>query len=135
MTKNDPAVMTRMMIWGALLMAQLIYLVVGTVVPSQADPINQVEMIMMGVIGVTDISVAIFGLPLFVKPTKKTLLTFFIIQWAMIESCAVLGIVGKMMGAPMPFLYIMVGFAMTGMLFTMPTEKHISDILPADDTE
>ena len=130
------ALLTQRIVWGALLFSQLVYLVVALVVadPSpeaiEAMANNPMPMILFG-IGLTEIGVAVFVIPNIIKPPEKPtnvsqLLTSRIVQWAIVESAIILGLVNAFQGGTNTVMIGLFVVAVLAMLKTFPKDIPIS---------
>ena len=130
------ALLVQRIVWGALLFSQLVYLVVALVVadPSpeaiEAMANNPMPMILFG-IGLTEIGVAVFVIPNIIKPPEKPtnvsqLLTSRIVQWAIVESAIILGLVNAFQGGTNTVMIGLFVVAVLAMLKTFPKDIPIS---------
>ena len=129
--------LTQRIVWGALLFSQLVYLVVALVV---ADPSpeaieemanNSMPMILFG-IGLAEIGLAIFVIPNIIKPPEKPthvsqLFTSRIVQWAIVESAIILGLVNAFQGGPDTVIIGLFVVAVLAMLKTFPSDIPVSE--------
>ena len=134
------ALLVQRVVWGALLFSQLVYLVVALVI---ADPSpeaieemanNPMPMILFG-IGLAEIGLAIFVIPNIIKPPENPthvsqLLTSRIVQWAIVESAIILGLVNAFQGGTDTVIIGLFVVAVLAMLKTFP-----SDIPTLEDSE
>ena len=118
-------------LWGALTMSQVIYGVVATVVPvDEGTEADDVFVIALLIAGLMSLGMAIFGIPKFMKVASKAeVLTPFIIQWAIVESVAIYGVVGHFMGASDVFVYGMICMGIAFMVFLFPTERRAEEFI------
>ena len=127
-------------IWGALTFSQLVYLGIALFVASPTpEQIASMEekstaMIYFG-IGLMEIGAAVFLMPkvLNVPENPKDsneLRVPRIVQWAMIESAMILGLVAAFQGAPQVVPIGLFVVAVVGMLKTFP-----KDVKPMLDSE
>ena len=130
------ALVTQRIVWGALLFSQLIYLVVAIFVASpspeaiEAMVNNPIPMILFG-IGLVEIGLAMFLIPNIVKPPEKPthvsqLFTSRVIQWAVVESAMILGLVNSFQGGPDTVIIGLFVVAVLAMLKTFPKDIPIS---------
>lgn len=130
------ALLTQRIVWGALLFSQLVYLVVALVV---ADPSpeaiesmsnNPTPMIFFG-IGLVEIGLAVFLIPNIIKPPENStnvsqLFTTRVIQWAVVESAVILGLVNSFQGGTNTVIIGLFVVAVLAMLKTFPKDIPIS---------
>ena len=127
-------------IWGALTLSQAVYLGIALFAANPSEEQiaqmanNPTPMIFFG-IGLMEIGLAVFLLPklLNVPENPKSsheLMVPRIVQWAVIESAMVLGLVASFQGAPQIVPLGLFVVAVVGMLKTFPR-----DIKVASDSE
>lgn len=113
-------------IWGALLMSQLIYLVIPQFAEISAEPPEQKMLLILCAVGVSN-AMASFAVPHFIKtpdtadPSK--VIAPSIIQYALLESCCVLGLVCSFLGASPMYQYGLALVGLGGMLVLFPKQK------------
>ena len=131
------ALLVQRVVWGALLFSQLVYLVVALVV---ADPSpeaveemanNPMPMIFFG-IGLVEIGLAVFLIPNIIKPPENPtnvsqLLTSRIVQWAIVESAIILGLVNAFQGGSNTVIIGLFVVSVLAMLKTFPTDIPVSE--------
>ena len=124
------ALLVQRVVWGALLFSQLVYLVVALVI---ADPSpeaveemanNPMPMIFFG-IGLVEIGLAVFLIPNIIKPPENPtnvsqLLTSRIVQWALVESSVILGLINTFKGGTNTVIIGLFVVAVLAMLKTFP---------------
>jgi hypothetical protein len=113
-------------IWAALTLSQLLYLVVGIIAvsPSESKVPDDIILIALLVAGLSAIAVACLVIPMIVKvQSLEEVLTPFIIQWALVESMAVIGLVGRFLGASDTFFFGSIFLSVMFMLILFPTKK------------
>ena len=116
-------------IWGALTFSHLVYLVMASLVVKEVNP--EVEMLgtlLMG-IGMMNIAMALFVMPkLLSDRSKDGINNLCIIQWAIIESGAILGFVSYFLtGLKMP-LYVLVALSVSAMMLVFPSKKRLDEL-------
>ena len=118
-------------IWGGLTVSQLVYGVVGTTVDTtEMDAPDDVLLIVLLIMGLVSLSVSVIGVPMFLRvESKLEVFTPFVVQWALVESVAVYGLVGRFQGASDVFFYAMLGMALSFMLLLFPTEARAKKFL------
>jgi len=118
-------------LWGALTMSQLVYLIVATIIEVDAETKADDTLVMaLLIIGISTLAVSIFVIPKVIKvPSKSAVLTPFIIQWALIESVCIYGLAGRFLGAPEAFYYGMICMGIAFMLFLFPTDRRAEDFI------
>ena len=130
------ALLTQRIVWGALLFSQLVYLVVAIFVASpspeaiEAMVNNPMPMIFFG-IGLVQIGVAVFLIPNIIKPPENPthvsqVFTSRIVQWAIVESAIVLGLINSFQGGPDTVIIGLFVVAVLAMLKTFPKDIPIS---------
>ena len=107
-------------IWGALLMSQLVYLVIPQFMEVASEPPEQMMILVLCGIGASN-AMASFAVPQFIKSSDNT--STSIIQYALLESCCVLGLVCTVLGAQPMYQYGLALVGMGGMLALFPKEK------------
>ena len=107
-------------IWGALLMSQLIYLVIPQVLEISAEPPEQILLLALCGVGLSN-AVFAFVLPTFMKNQPR--MTTSIIQFALLETCAVLGLVCTFLGAASMYHYGLAFLGAGGMLLVFPKKE------------
>ena len=131
------ALLVQRVVWGALLFSQLVYLVVALVI---ADPSpeaveemanNPMPMIFFG-IGLVEIGLAVFLIPNIIKPPENPtnvsqLLTSRIVQWAIVESAIILGLVNAFQGGSNTVIIGLFVVSVLAMLKTFPTDIPVSE--------
>ena len=124
------ALLVQRVVWGALLFSQLVYLVVALVI---ADPSpeaveemanNPMPMIFFG-IGLVEIGLAVFLIPNIIKPPENPtnvsqLFTTRIVQWAIVESAIILGLLNAFQGGTNTVIIGLFVVAVLAMLKTFP---------------
>jgi len=123
--------LTQKIIWGTLLASQVVYLglVVLGVAASESEP-ESILPILLFVIGLVEIGVGTFGVPLFIKPSEETkgveaFSTQRIISWAMIEGGLVMGLVNCFLGGPQIVFYGLYVVSILGMIKTFPQDVSV----------
>ena len=101
----------------------------ASLVVKEVNP--EVEMLgtlLMG-IGMMNIAMALFALPKFLSDRSKDgINNLCIIQWAIIESGAVLGFVSYFLtGLKMP-LYVLVALSVSAMMLVFPSKKRLDEL-------
>ena len=131
------ALLVQRVVWGTLLFSQLVYLVVALVI---ADPSpeaveemanNPMPMIFFG-IGLVEIGLAVFLIPNIIKPPENPtnvsqLLTSRIVQWAIVESAIILGLVNAFQGGSNTVIIGLFVVSVLAMLKTFPTDIPVSE--------
>ena len=131
------ALLTQRIVWGALLFSQLVYLVVALVI---ADPSpeaveemanNPMPMIFFG-IGLVEIGLAVFLIPNIIKPPENPtnvsqLFTTRIVQWAIVESAIILGLLNAFQGGTNTVIIGLFVVAVLAMLKTFPSDIPVSE--------
>ena len=107
-------------IWGALLMSQFIYLVIPQFMEITSEPPEQIMLLVLCGVGVSN-AMASFAVPHFIKGPDN--ITPSIIQYALLESCCVLGLVCTFLGAPSMYQYGLAIVGIGGMLVLFPKAK------------
>ena len=113
-------------IWGALLMSQLVYLVIPQLVEISAEPPEQTILLALCGVGLSNAAFA-FVLPNILKGQNR--MTISIIQFALLETCAVLGLVSTFLGAESIYHYGLAFLGAGGMFLVFP-KKEIKGRLP-----
>ena len=123
--------LTQKIVWGGLLASHFVYLglVLSGIASSDSEP-DSIIPILLFTIGLVEIAVGTFGVPLFLKPSEqsKGVGAFFtqrIISWSIIESAVVLGLVNCFMGGPRVVFYGLYMVAFLGMLKTFPRDVSV----------
>ena len=125
-------------IWAALTFSQLIYAVVGGFVLSPQEGSGPDETLLYGLLGValSTIAAAVLVIPNVVKVKSfDAVVTPFIVQWALVESVALYGLVGKVLGASNTYLFGLTFLAMTFMVILYPSEKRARSFVQSDPEE
>ena len=119
MSKEQPNIKV---IWFALFMSQFIYLAIPNLVEllPPKEPPEDVLLMVLGVIGISNVVIA-FVLPTILKKVESFQLA--ILQYAVLESCAIIGFAGVFLGAPNIFHYVLAFLAMAGMVALFPKNK------------
>ena len=107
-------------IWFALFMSQIIYLIIPNVISISEEPPEDILLMALGAVGVSNVVMA-FVLPILMKKVDDFALK--IIQFAILESCSIIGFVGVVIGGPALFQYSLALLAMGGMIVAFPKEK------------
>ena len=107
-------------IWGALLSTHFIYLGVGTISAPEVQEMEQMLMGILGGVGFMAPITALFIFPSIFPKAKANLFVVHILQYAIIEFAAIMGLVGKLMGAPAVFQYSLAAVAIVSMLYVSP---------------
>jgi len=123
--------LTQKIIWGALLASQFVYLglVLSGVASSESEP-ESILPIVLFVIGLVEIGVGTFGVPLFIKPSgENPSVEAFgsqrIISWAIIESGLIMGLVNCFLGGPQIVFYGLYVVSLLGMIKTFPQDVSV----------
>ena len=131
------ALLTQRIVWGVLLFSQLVYLVAALVL---ADPTpeaieamanNPMPMIFFG-IGLVEIGLAVFLIPNIIKPPENPtnvsqLFTTRIVQWAIVESAIILGLLNAFQGGTNTVIIGLFVVAVLAMLKTFPSDIPVSE--------
>lgn len=107
-------------IWGALLMSQFVYLAIPQFMEIASEPPEQMMILVLCGVGASN-AMASFAVPQFIKSSNN--ISTSIIQYALLESCCVLGLVCTVLGAPPMYQYGLALVGMGGMLVLFPKEK------------
>ena len=117
-------------IWAALTVSHLFHLAMGELSQKQAEEADPTLVIGLCIAGLSTLILSLFVVPKNIKATKpEQLTTIFIIQWVLIESTGIFGLIARFMGAHAMIQYGMMGLAFVGMLFTFPSDKVQRDML------
>ncbi len=130
-------ILVQRIVWGALTFSQVIQLTLALLVASPTpEAIEQASNTSLPIVffgmGLMNIAVALFVLPNMIKlPENPThvgeLFTSRIIQWSVIESAVVLGLVNSFMGGPDVVVIGLWVLALLGMLKTFPADIESSE--------
>ena len=107
-------------IWGALLMSQLIYLVIPEVVQMDAEPPDQIVLLGLCGVGISNAIIALV-IPNLLKNQDR--MSRSIIQYAFLESCSILGLVCTFLGAPSMYHYGLAFLGAGGMILLFPKKE------------
>ena len=107
-------------IWGALFMSQLIYLIIPTMIEIDAGPPEQTILFAMCGVAIFN-AVFSLALPNVLRDLDK--ISASIIQFALLESCAVLGLVCTFLGGPSTYQYALALLGAGGMLLVFPKKE------------
>ncbi|MAA79326.1 MAG: hypothetical protein CL916_08700 [Deltaproteobacteria bacterium] len=107
-------------IWGALLVSQLIYLVIPQFLEITAEPPEQIIIFALCGIGMSN-AVFSFVVPNFLKNQDRISLS--IIQYALFESCAIFGFICAFLGAESMYHYGLAFLGAGGMLLVFPKQE------------
>lgn len=129
---QEQMLLTQRIVWGGLLTSQVIHL--GLVLSGVASSDSELEAflpIVLFVIGLVEIGVGTFGVPLFVKPSEAVegVAAFFtqrIISWAIIEGGLLLGLINCFLGGPQMVFYGLYVVSLLGMLKTFPEDVPVT---------
>ena len=117
-------------VWFALTMSQLIYGVVGMIVSPEGTEITDMLLIILALVGVFNAVLAFVLVPMFFKVTsQENVLSIFILQWALIESIAIFGLMGKILAGSMMFLIGMIAMSVIFMLLLFPSDKRWNEMV------
>jgi len=136
-TSNSLPPLTKI-IWAALTFSQLIYAIVGVFIIPAQEVGSPNDIVLYGLLGSSFIAI---GVALLVIPTTSkvnslsAVVTPFIIQWALVESAAVFGLVGKFMGGSNTFLCGLTFLSVIFMVILFPTEKRAQAFLRKDQAD
>ena len=117
-------------IWTLLTASHLMHLAMGEFgsIPEQEGDMMIVAALCAA--GVSALFASLFVIPKSMKAQRpEQLSSIFIIQWAMIESTGIFGLIARFMGGKPIVQYCMMGLALMGMLFTFPSQKVQNDLL------
>ena len=123
-TQDTPNLLTTRIIWGALTVSQLVYLVVAfTTAEPPEEPPDQMLSVIFFVLGCSNIGLGAFGVDRFMPVTNaSSFMTSNIIKWAVIESAVVFGLVNSFMGGPAVVIIGLYVLALLGMIKTFPKQ-------------
>ena len=107
-------------IWGALLLSQLVYLAIPFLLEIDAEPPEQTLILALCGVGLSNAMFA-FVLPNVLKNQDR--MTTSIIQFALLETCSVLGLVCSFMGADSMYHYGLAFLGAGGMLLVFPKKE------------
>ena len=111
-------------IWFALTISQVVYGVVGMSISPDSSEGNDILAIGLLVMGLSNAVLSFVVVPKFFKVTsRENALSLFIVQWALIESIAIFGLVGKIMAGSLPLMIGMISMSFIFMLLLFPSEK------------
>jgi len=118
-------------IWGFLFSSHFLYIWMGEVIkPELSEPPAEVVFAGLLLLGLGALLLGILGIPNLMKAQNEGQLTqIFIMQWALVEMAAILGFVGRYMGAPDILQHAMAAFALLAMLYLFPSEKVKKEML------
>ena len=129
---QEQMLLTHRIVWGGLLTSQVIYLglVLSGVASSDSEPEAFLPIVLF-VIGLVEIGIGTFGVPLFVKPSEAVegVAAFFtqrIISWAIIEGGLLLGLINCFLGGPQMVFYGLYVVSLLGMLKTFPQDVPVT---------
>ena len=109
-----------MIIWGALFLSQMIYLVVPHIIEIEQESPDNVFIIVLCTVGLGN-ALFSFVYPSIIKSTD--VLTRSIIQFALLESCALMGLVCSLLGADTMYQYGLSFLSLGGMMMLFPKES------------
>lgn len=115
MSKPNPNTLT--IIWGALLLSQGVYLVVAHILEIEQSQPEMSMILPLCVIGGLN-AIFAFALPSFLKNGNK--LSLSIIQYALLESCSLIGFACSFLGADFIYQYGLAFLGMGGMILLYP---------------
>ncbi len=133
-SEQSPILVQRI-VWGALTFSQVVHLGLALFIFSEGaelDPANTSLPIVLFGMGLMNIAIAVFVLPNMIKVPENPkhvgeLFSSRIIQWAVIESGVVLGLVNSSMGGPDAVVIGLWMVALLGMLKTFPRDIESSE--------
>ena len=127
---------TLTILWMALTGSIFIYGLVGYISQQNVThetPIDQTTLIVLGIAAAMVVGAVFFVIPKAIKPkTKAHLFSFCIIQWALIEAIAVLGLLSYFLGGPLSIFLTFLGAATIFMVVLLPTEIRLNELLRED---
>ena len=127
---SNPSLRVPKIVWFALTMSQLIYGVVGAMISPDVPEVTDMLLIILSAVGAFNAVLAFVLVPMFFKVTsQENVLSLFILQWALIESIAIFGLVGKILAGSMMFLVGMLALSIIFMLLLFPSEKRLNEML------
>ena len=127
---SNPSLRVSKIVWFALTTSQLIYGVVGMIVSPEVTEITDMLIIVLALVGVFNAVLAFVLVPMFFKVTsQENVLPLFILQWALIESIAIFGLMGKILAGSMMFLIGMIAMSVIFMLLLFPSDKRWNEMV------
>lgn len=136
MEPNPPTIRTARIIWFAMLVAVAIYGVVAWIAPTrnltEAVPLEQ-RLADPFVLILMVLSVVMFGMSflmgrlLLARRERPPVLSVWIIQWASLESAAILGLVATFFTGDLRLFLGSAALSVVGFLMTMPSEQKMKD--------
>ena len=121
---------TLIIIWGALFSSHFLHLALGEFGIIESDPMDLTIVAAICLVGISTFVLSLAIIPKTMKAQNPGQLpTIFIIQWALIESTAIFGLMTRFIGGEAYMQYGMAGLAMVGMMFTFPSQKVQEEML------
>ena len=130
---SNSSIQPTTIIWFGLTMSQFIYGVVGMTISPEIEEGNDILIVIFLVIGLFNAVLAFLLAPKFFKVTsKENAFSLCILQWALIESIAVFGLVGKILAGSVPFMAGMLTMSIIFMLLLFPSEKRLNAMIQSE---
>lgn len=107
-------------IWGALLISQFVYLFLPVFLDFDAEPPEQTLILALCGVGLSN-AVFSFVLPSVLQNQDR--LTTSIIQFALLETCSILGLVCSYLGADALYQYGLAFLGVGGMFLVFPKKE------------
>ena len=122
---------TLKIIWAGLTFSVFIY---GFVAPIARQPDANMEdptlVLALMVISASNAAVALLGVPAFIKLKEpQTIFTRFIVQWALLDSVAIMGFIAFVLGGPGWSLSLPIATSIVFMIVLFPSDSTIKQLL------